>query len=292
MPNAVIAIIKGGLGNQLFIYAAARAFALRTGRGLYLDWKRGFQTDGYGRAYRLDRFPIRADEMPEEWRIAPSLKHFRHKALRTLNKALPLHWRGYVAENRSADIGQLTGLNSVRSRLTLNGYWQNEGYFADFSGAIREELAIPAPSDLENLNCARRISAKESVSIHIRRVRYSPRLQAGYYQDAINQVLDTIENPQFIVFGDDPDWAMRELDFQGCGMEMITHNPGDEIADLWLMSLCHHAIVANSSFSWWGAWLAKPSPTRQVFFPALAGWPLRSACGWRTIPNTLDTRES
>ena len=92
MPKAVITIIKGGLGNQLFIYAAARALALRTGRTLYLDTRRGYSGDSYERSYRLNQFPIVAESMPEQWRIAPHLKHPRHKLIRAVSKLLPRNY--------------------------------------------------------------------------------------------------------------------------------------------------------------------------------------------------------
>lgn len=285
--ESVIAIVKGGLGNQLFIYAAARAFALRTGRKLFLDSIRGFQKDGYGRQYRLDRFPIQAATMPEEWKIAPDLKHLRHKTIRAFNKFLPRESRSYLSEIREQGAEQLTALFPIKSRVTLLGYWQDEDYFSDFSLQIRDELAVPAPSDSRNSEAGKRYSEIESVSLHIRRVRYNPCLTSDYYQKAIGKIKERIANPHFVVFGDDPEWARRELDFGGCGMDLVTHNPEDELADLWLMGQCRHAIVANSSFSWWGAWLGGRHEDQAVCFPSEPALPIRSARGWHRIPNLV-----
>ncbi|MGB0290772.1 MAG: hypothetical protein ACPGC0_06225, partial [Opitutales bacterium] len=82
--SSIIAIVKGGLGNQLFIYAAGRALAERLQANYYLDSRRGYTHDGYGRRFLLDRFPISAAIMPEEMRIAPTIKHMRHKLARSI----------------------------------------------------------------------------------------------------------------------------------------------------------------------------------------------------------------
>ena len=105
--------MKGGLGNQLFIYAAARALALRTGRRLYLDIWRGYTADTYGRSYRLDRFPIQAQVMPEAWRVATMLRHLRHKLIRVQNKLLQRNHRGYLSELNYLGTKQLTSLQGL-----------------------------------------------------------------------------------------------------------------------------------------------------------------------------------
>lgn len=289
MESAVIAIVKGGLGNQLFIYAAARALALRTGRSLYLDGRRGFTHDSYGRSYRLNRFPIEAEPMPENWRIAPTLKHPRHKLIRAWNKCLPRNRRGYLAERHHLDATQLTALNPYRKRVTLLGYWQREDYFADHAAAIHAELAPPEPPDARNLELGRELAAADSVSLHVRRVRYQPRLAQDYYQAAIDAARAAIAHPRFVIFGDDLDWPRERLDFGNAPLETVSHNADDELADFWLMTRCRHAIVANSSFSWWGAWLGTPLVGRRVFFPARPGWPMKAAFGWQTVSNVLES---
>lgn len=284
MPQAVIAIIKGGLGNQLFIYAAARAFALRTGRELYIDARRGYTHDGYGRSYRLDRFPIAAKAMPESWRVAPTLKHFRHRAVRAWNKLLPRDWRTYLAQRWDLPPGQLTDLRPRRGRVTLSGYWANEAFFADQAETIRPELAPPAPSDARNLDLGERLSAEPTVFLHARRIRYPTLLEPDYYRQALAHVRKHVANPRFAVFSDDPAWVRKEIDFEGSPVEWIEHNADDEMADLWLMSRCRHAITANSSFSWWGAWLGGPPSDRIIVTPDHPDWIIRPAAGWHRIP--------
>jgi hypothetical protein len=288
MERAVIAIVKGGLGNQLFIYAAARALALRSRRDLYLDIRRGYIADAYERSYRLDRFPIRAHEMPEAWMVAPSLRHFRHKCVRTMNNLFPRDHRSYLAENFDLGSGQLTSLNPSGDRVTLNGYWQSEGFFIGESKIIREELSPLAPGDEFNRRLGAEWAAQDSVFLHVRRVRYRKLLDRKYYQDAINSACLEAGAERFLVFGDDTPWALDVLDFNGRPAEAITHNCGDELADFWLMSRCRHAIVANSSFSWWAAWLGgEPSKLRHVWFPEHTGLRIQPANGWHILPSTV-----
>lgn len=256
--QSVIAIVKGGLGNQLFIYAAARALALRTGRSLYLDTRRGYTHDNYGRSCRLDRFPIQAEPMPEHWRVAPTLKHPQHKLIRALNKLLPREHREYLAERHHLDADQLTELALRRKRVTLLGYWQQESYFSHCAEVIRRELAPPEPKDLTNLERGHRYAAGETVFVHFRRILYQHVLGLDYYQRAIDEVCGRLAEPKFVLFGDEIPSA--GLDFHGWPVEIVADNGDDELADLWLMTQCDHAIIANSSFSWWGAWLG---PTKK-----------------------------
>lgn len=292
MSSAVIAIVKGGLGNQLFIYATARALALRTGRTLYLDSTRGYTNDDYGRSYRLNRLPIQAEVMPEAWRIAPTLKHPRHKIIRALSKLLPRDQRPYFAERHHAPATQITALRPRRDHITLLGYWQNEAYFADHAATIRTELAPPAPGDETNRTLGEKFAANESLFLHFRRIRYWNLLGRDYYQAAIDAALAKLTRPHFVLFGDDLDWPQQQLDFRGASQECVRHNSGDELADLWLMSRCRHAVVANSSFSWWGAWLGDTAPDRLVFAPAQVGWDVVMSERWQRISNTLEPETS
>ncbi len=287
MSRIVIAIVKGGLGNQLFIYAAARALALRTGRTLYLDPKRGYTNDDYGRSYRLNRFPTQAEIMPEDWRIAPHLKHPRHKFIRALNKLLPRDQRTYIAERPHQPATQLTALQPQRHRVTLLGYWQNEEYFADHAATLRSELTPPAPNDEKNRALGETFAARESVFIHFRRVRYWNLLGRDYYQAAIDACCAQLAQPHFVLFGDDLNWPQQHLNFRNASTELVTHNSSDELADLWLMTRCRHAVVANSSFSWWGAWLGDTNAERLVFAPAQVGFPIVMPDRWQRIANNV-----
>jgi hypothetical protein len=148
----------------------------------------------------------------------------------------------------------------------LLGFWQSEAYFADIRRHLMKELtpnAPPAPADQEVIDLMGKGTA---VSVHVRRGDYVTLQSAsayhglcslGYYRAAIEYVAERVENPKLFVFSDDPDWASANL-VSPFPTKYVDHNsPNDAFQDLRLMSLCHHHIIANSSFSWWGAWLAE-----------------------------------
>lgn len=284
--SAVVSVIKGGLGNQLFTYAAGYACARRTGRAYYVDPKRGFSHDTYGRAYRLSQFPISATLMPEAWRVAPTLKHIRHKIIRAWNKMKPPHRRSYIAQRWDEGPEQLLRLRPEQPRILLNGYWADEGYFRDYAEAIRQELQPPVPADGLNRELGERFAADPNlVFVHARRVRYPMLLPVAYYETAIAKVRAAVSQPRFVVFSDDMEWARAHLDFSDSPAEWVDHNSTDELADFWLMTCCRHAIIANSSFSWWGAWLGAPlSSGRFICAPKSPDWLLDPAEGWEAIP--------
>jgi len=280
-------MIKGGLGNQMFCYAAGRAFALRTGRELLLDTRTGFRRDTYQRSYRLDRLPIQATEAPAALRLGDDHKCLRHKFARAINRLLPPDRRSYVLEDPDVPTTQLTTLEPTRPHLYLNGYWQKEDYFSDHAAAIRTELTPPAPDDQRNRETAAEIGQTEAVFLHVRRVRYPRRLDAAYYRRAIEHIREQVDAPHFFLFGDDLDWPREQFDLDPAGFTVVDHNTEDEIADLSLMSRCRHGILANSSFSWWGGWLID-NPEKVICTPQNPGWPVRPATGWTPIENQLE----
>lgn len=287
MNRAVVAIIKGGLGNQLFAYAAARAYAIRTGRDLFLDDRSGYIRDGYQRTYLLDRFPITAAPAPPRLQLGDP-KGPRHKAVRTLNKLLPAPFKAYLAEDSQLSETQLTSFICNRRVVRLNGYWQSEKYFAGRASIIRKELQPPPFPDGPDADLESSLASSNTVFLHIRRDRYSPRLSSGYYESSIGAALATLENCRFHVFGDDPGWGRQYLDFRGAPVTYHDFDPAaDELRDFRLMAACRHAIIANSSFSWWAAWLRRHADKR-VWTPSDPGWPLKPASEWAKVPNRLE----
>ncbi|HTJ78615.1 MAG TPA: alpha-1,2-fucosyltransferase [Rariglobus sp.] len=285
----VVTLVKGGLGNQLFCYAAARALALRLGRPLALDITTGYRRDDYGRSYRLGRFPIQAEIAGPEWCLGGDTHSWSHRLARNGNKLLPLTRRSYLAEKRRHGINLLTMADPPSGRrVYLNGYWQDERFFEASAGVIRDELTPPAPVTADGLAVLKRIEAVPfAVMVHVRRVRYSPKLGADYYHRAVEQCLAAEPGARFFVFGDDQEWARATIDFHGAPVEFVA-NPSapDELEDFSLMTRCGGAIVANSSFSWWGAWLGQAS--KRVWTPANAGFPLRPAAGWVPVENEIE----
>jgi len=157
------------------------------------------------------------------------------------------------------------GVLELTGDVCLDGYWQSERYFKDVADIIRDALKVTLPMTGRNLDLSRRIGDVDAVSLHVRRGDYLIDQQVlewhgvcglDYYRQAIDYIVDWVKRPEFFVFSDEPEWAKAHLEFDH-PVTFIDHNPPDKgYEDLRLMTICRHHIVANSSFSWWGAWLA------------------------------------
>lgn len=242
----VTVAISGGLGNQMFQYAAARALALRSGAEVRLDLS--FYHKRRHRQFELNAFPIVATEAEAAragfWarvagsRPTPRYRESGHRFDPTLlERALP---------------------------IVLEGYFQSARYFEGSAEAIRRELAPPAAQDSESLAIAQAMRDANSASLHVRRGDYVSNARANathgtcsvdYYRRAMEQLPG---NGPVFVFSDDIDWAQANLPDVRRLVFVGKTAPRSGLADLWLMTLAQHHIVANSSFSWWGAWLAEP----------------------------------
>lgn len=147
----------------------------------------------------------------------------------------------------------------------IEGIWQVEDYFKDIGDIVKKEFEFRIPNDPVNLDIIKKIQTSESVSIHVRRGDYlDPQWQkilgviktTNYYNNAISYLNTRVSNPFFFVFSDDVNWARENLGIRNC--IYIDHNKGKKsYIDMYLMSLCKHNIIANSTFSWWAAWLNK-----------------------------------
>lgn len=260
----VIARIKGGLGNQLFCYAAARRLAIRSRVPLILDDKTGFVRDRkYRRTYVLDRFNISCQKATSSERMEP-LERYRRGIAKYLSRLQPFHSRTYIEQDGNDFDPRLLELR-VRKTTYLDGYWQSEAYFRDVATQIHEDLRMPSPSGTANREMAERIRSGVSVSVHIRFFGAPQRAMAAdsplvrYYSDAMEEMERCLEAPEYFVFSDEPEMAYKILGRQRKRATFVAHNSGGEGpgADLWLMSQCKHSIVASSTFSWWAAWLSE-----------------------------------
>ena len=266
----IIAKIKGGLGNQLFQYAAGRAVALHHKLPLKLDLTI-FETYKLHNGYRLDQFAIHADIATENEII--NLKGGNNVLFSALRKAGLIRRKSYFKEKRSSYFDSSVFKNSS---IYLDGYWQNELYFLDIRELLLRELS--PISSMNDLGCAysKCINNSNSVSLHIRRGDYLNLKNIGilgvdYYMKAVEYIRKNVEKPTFYIFSDDLEWCKNSLGFlDDC---IFVDRTKTEIDDLKLMSFCRHNIVANSSFSWWGAWLNQ-NPKKTVVAPK--GWLLNN----------------
>ncbi len=256
----IIARLLGGLGNQLFQYAAARAVAVRHDQELRFDIS-GFASLP-GRSYRLDHFRIEGRPLESAELGALGLKGLHSPWGRLKRKIGLLPTVPVITEPHFHFDPRL---EQAPAHCYLSGYWQSPCYFAKVETQIRQEFRVRSPLSPRTLELADRIAASESVAIHVRRGDYiSNRTAAAvhgacgseYYAAAERLLLENRPGVQAFVFSDEPAWAAGNLRL-AMPATFVDHNPPDrDYEDLHLMAQCKHHIIANSTFSWWGAWLA------------------------------------
>ena len=268
----IVARLHDGLGNQLFIYAAARAIAEARGAELALDVQSGFASDRkYGARCQLQHFRIKADMAPPPAPFARQIRDLQN----ALSARLPLKHRFAIREE---DYDQVMGGAPLRSVMRLEGYWQSERYFRAIASKIRDELEIASPLSTRSEETARLIAGTQAVCFHVRRMHGAhhafdkppptqiPQLPFSYYEEAVARVVRRVENPAFFVFADNFEWIRARWQFP-YPVHFVDHNRGDRAyEDLALMRRCRHFIIGNSTFSWWGAWLSH-LPGKIVFAP-------------------------
>ena len=259
----VIPHIIGGLGNQMFQYAAARALALRHGAALALETAdfsgyalhQGFELD---RVFTLD-CPIATDADERRvlgWRypqrVRRMLRRWPHLQLGQQRLAIEPHFQYWP------------GVRRLAPDCYMTGYWQSERYFLDVEAQIRADFAFRQVPGGLNAELAHAIGGVTAVSLHVRRGDYAsnPATTAAhglssldYYAAALRHVEEHVPGAHLFIFSDDIAWVRAHMTLN-LPHTFVEHNTGAEsYNDMRLMSLCRHHIIANSSFSWWGAWL-------------------------------------
>jgi hypothetical protein len=271
----IITKLEGGLGNQLFQYAAGRRLAHARGVDLKLDIS-GLSNPNYRtmRHYELAPFNVMqsfASEKDIAKLARPNsdlLSRLFHRILRK-GEQFP---KSYIKEPHYHFDPRILDLPDG---VYLDGYWQSERYFGDTTELIRKELTLREPPSGRNAELAREIAECQAVSLHVRRGDYvndeiTHRVHGvcgmDYYARAVTYIANRVNVPVFFVFSDDPAWARENIKLHH-PMQIVDHNgPECGYEDMRLMSLCRHHIIANSSFSWWGAWL-NPSHDKIVIAP-------------------------
>ena len=259
----VIPRIRGGLGNQLFAYAAARRIALTNNAKLVLDNVSGFQYDHtYQQRYQLDHFNIKAKLASPKDRFEPFSK-VRRYVKRWINQRIPFEQRRYIQQQGNEFDPRLLTIRPIGD-LHLEGYWQSEQYFQDIEDVIRNDLSIQSPTDTENLKVSEQICSGNAIALH---VRFFDSLNAvgnnntasEYYTKALGIMQERMPTAHYFLFSDNIVAARALIGLADHQITAVSHNQSDAnaYADLWLMTQCKHFIIANSTFSWWGAWLSE-----------------------------------
>lgn len=221
----IVSKLQGGLGNQLFQWAYGKSLSIRYKTSFYID--NSFYQNQSGvtaRDFSLSKFPNIDD-----------------KLINTSNLRAMILRDNFVFK----ELNYKEGVDYY-----LDGYWQSQKYFISTDSIIRDILS-PSQETIQNLS---KFPTEGSTSIHIRRGDYvtsngyHPIQSMSYYQRALEEIGDY---NNLLIFSDDINWCKDNLKFD----RMIFIEGNTNVKDLWTMSLCTNNIIANSSFSWWGAWL-------------------------------------
>lgn len=248
----VIIRMQGGLGNQLFQYALCWEFK---SKGIETKIDISAYEDGReGRKLELKKLGLDLETADRQELHC----YFADNALYTDRFFRYLFGRGKYKKEKDYDFNP--SILDIEDGF-LSGYWQSEKYFRTAASEVRERICfqnidIPSVKQREE-----QIEGVNAVSIHVRQGDYlqHAELYGGictevYYRKAIQYMAEHVKDPVFFVFSDEPDRAQQMLAGYSC--HVVTENMGDNsYRDMYLMSRCRHHIIANSTFSWWGAWL-------------------------------------
>lgn len=280
----IITRLSGGLGNQMFQYAIGRALSLRKNTELVLDIS-SFSSIKKGetpRIYLLDNFNILGRIATEDDYRKLGLSNIKNKNFKAiiqrkifrLQESLrPISKKKFLLE-RSFTFDKEV-LNAPNNCL-ISGVWQSAKYFEEIKDAIRKEFTLSRSllsSEISKiLNEIE--STPQSVSLHIRRGDYIENVatnkkhgvcSAEYYRKATKYILNNFPEARFFIFSDDIEWVKTNFKIPAPVSYASSVHIKDYV-ELILMSKCKHNIIANSSFSWWGAWL-NSNPNKIVVSP-------------------------
>jgi hypothetical protein len=275
MTKKIVCAVLGGIGNQMFQFAAAKALALKHSAKLYLDL-RGFDSYALHNGYELNRvFGVDAMGVTSE-QLQADLGIFTTPiALKLLKRPIfsSLRPRSLAIE---PTLQYWEELEELALPIYMMGYWQSDRYFSVVAPSIRETFRFKLPLAGLNADIAEEIRHCNSVAIHVRRGDYISHKKTSqimshcsmdYYKQAISHIESAVRQPVFFIFSDDPDWVATNFTFLD-RKTLVSHNKSENsYIDMQLMSCCQHQIIANSSFSWWAAWLNE-YPEKKVIAPA------------------------
>jgi hypothetical protein len=281
----IVVFLRGGLGNQMFQYAAARALAKKYGAEVRFDttflndrFPRGkvafyhFDLDIFGIAPRFTLLSVisQAAPIPGVW-LGIDLALMKARDAFGIRKIFKELSSGEFASS-AFDPAMLTAGGNV----LLWGYWQSEKYFEGVKDDIRKEFRFATALTGEAARIAEEIKRTNSVSLHVRRGDYAAiksvvkimgETNLPYYAAAVAHIGERVKDPHFFIVSNDPAWCRENIKIPFATTYLDDASAGPKNAyHLELMSLCKHNIIANSTYSWWAAWL-NANPEKIVIAP-------------------------
>lgn len=256
--SKVITKLYGGVGNQMFQYAAGRALSLKLGFPLFLDTS--WYINRNDRKLLIDQFCLSGSETflsdKKTYFLNTISGQFSSRII-SITENVRLLKEKKLSFNHEYD--------EVTSSVYLDGYWQTEKYFSKYKENIRQDFFLrhPPPKKFEIVK--HEIITTESVCVHVRRGDYISNKIASeihgicpisYYENSIDYFLNNFKSPKFFIFSDDPAWVIQNMTLFPNTRIMDVNQPDEAYLDLSLMSNCKHFVIANSTFSWWAAWLS------------------------------------
>lgn len=248
-----------GLGNQLFQYAYARALSLKTSQKVFLDvretGKLSIDAGRVFRKYSLENFKIKLPVCTNIERFYPHLCD-KKGILFNIHKIV-MRYLFFFRYYKESEVRYHEELLRPKGNWYLQGWFQNIHYFEEYENIIRKELTpkkkIKITKELKDI-----LKEKETVSVHIRRGDYQRNnsiLPLKYYENAMKHMQTLINSPFWIIFSDDLVWCKKNMDFGNQVYYIGEKEQLQDFEELLVMSRCKNHIIANSTFSWWGAWL-------------------------------------
>jgi hypothetical protein len=264
--NKVTVSLYGGLGNQLFQYATARSLAVHLQAELALDlaW---FDIvtkmpDVTPRKFALAPFNIRGTLQNEGTALFTTGNRLQRLAKKIVRALRPQPTKVHlVTEEKSTFNPKIFSLQGL---LWLKGHWSSPKYFENIQSLLQQEIGTPRQLNPKSTELISTISNSNAIAIHVRRGDYVTNKQAAkrhglcgmeYYQAGLNIVTRGLDNPHCYIFSDDTEWVRENFKIEIPMTIVDVNGPDDAHQDLWLMAACKRFIIANSSLSWWGAWL-------------------------------------
>ena len=273
--QAVIVGLSGGLGNQLFQFAAGRSLAIRLGCNLALDltWFDGQSK----RQFALDAYKLSATKLRQGTILPRPMRSLVSRSSRRFAKKI----HG-VKVFREAHFNFSNDFNEINEVVFLEGYWQSERYFKDIRSVLISDFALDVDLPIACLHLGKTIINSEAVCLHIRRgdfiterssLKVYTQCSLEYYRAAVSIIAKEAKNPHIFIFSDDPNWVRDHVSFAYPSTVVDINGQDRPWLDMWLMSKCKYFVIANSTFSWWGAWL---SEAENKIVVAPKNWFLRS----------------